>query len=249
MIGIRRKAAVSRGAQLRLVSSPDGHFLLDIQHDRILRLNSVGFEIWTLLATGASEPQIVHRLSQRYQVNEQTIAKDVRGMLERLDQLQISPANSTSAERMPTKPNDRQQPSYPWYGQPDVPKPEPRKVTVVWAVIGLFLFDVILRVFSLKVLCWCVKTCPIIRRSPDAATPAKICSAVEHATVWYPKQAVCFQRSAVTACLLRCYGITARMMIGLRPLPLQAHSWVEISDAVLNDWRPVSHFYHTATSY
>lgn len=250
MFGLGRKAG-SRctSSSLRLVSSADGHLLLDIEHDRILKLNSVGAEIWTLLAEGASEQQIVDQLSRRYRVNEQTIAKDVSALLVRLQQLAISPACSTAAERMAATAKDTGQLSYPWYGQPDVTKPLPRALTVIWAFVGLFFFDLILRLFSLKVLCWCVKTCPTIRRMFDASTPGKICSAVEQATVWYPKQAVCFQRSAVTTCLLRFYGVKARMMIGIRPLPLQAHSWVEISDAVVNDWRRVSQVYHTATSY
>lgn len=236
-------------ASLRLVSSADGHFLLDIEHDRILKLNSVGAEVWTLLGAGDSESEIVNKIARQYKVNEQTVANDVRGLLKQLDQLQISPVCSTAAERGPSKSNDSGQQSYPWYGECATPKPEPGLFSVISAFLGLLLFDLILRVFSLKKLCSCVEACPISRRSFDANTSGKVCSAVERATVWYPKQVVCFQRSAVTACLLRCYGIRARMMIGIRPLPLMAHSWVEISGAVVNDWRPVSQFYHSATSY
>lgn len=238
-----------RCANLRLVSSADGHFLLDIEHDRILKLNSVGAEVWRLLAAGDSESQVVGKISQQYQVNEHRVANDVQVLLKQFEQLQVSPAFSSLAERVPAKSRGTAQPSYPWYGQPNVTKPAPRTVTVIWAFIGLLAFDLILRLFSLKVLCRCVEVCPTSRGKFETDIPGKICSAVERATLWYPKQAVCFQRSAVTTCLLRFYGVAARMMIGIRPLPLQAHSWVEISDAVVNDWRPVSQFYHTATSY
>lgn len=242
-------APVSSNSNLRLVSSADGHLLLDIEHDRVLKLNSVGAEIWKSLAAGECESEVVKRLSGQYGVSEARIAADVRALMLRFEQFGISPTCSTSPERKPVKSKNSGQPSYPWYGQPMVQKPVPSVLAVSSAFFGLVLFALILRLFSLKFLCRCVDVCPVLSRKVDPNTSGKVCSAVEHATVWYPKQVVCFQRSAVTACLLRLYGLQARMMIGIRPLPLLLHSWVEISDGVVNDWRPVSQFYHTATSY
>lgn len=240
---------VSSNSSLRLVSSEDGHVLLDIEHDRVLKLNTVGAEVWQSLAAGECESEIVGRLSGKYQVDQTRVAADVRALLKKFEHLGVSVQSSSTAERVPTKSKERGEPSYPWYGGSTAEKPRPSPLSVMGALIGLLLFDIILRLFSLKTLCSCVEVCPVFDRRPDRSTCGKICNAVEQATVWYPKQAVCFQRSAVTACLLRFSGLRARMMIGIRPFPLLLHSWVELSDGVVNDWRPVSQFYHTATSY
>jgi hypothetical protein len=62
---------------------------------------------------------------------------------------------------------------------------------------------------------------------------------VTRAMTWYPKQAMCLQRSAVLACLLRANGIYAQMVIGCQKLPFLAHAWVEVDDQVVNDAKSV----------
>ncbi len=51
----------------------------------------------------------------------------------------------------------------------------------------------------------------------------------------YWKQALCLQRSAATACLLKRYGVPAQMVIGARQIPFKAHAWVEVDGRVVND--------------
>lgn len=67
----------------------------------------------------------------------------------------------------------------------------------------------------------------------DAAE--RICAAVDMACIWYPKEVLCLQRSAATACLLKRYGVPARMMIGAQQMPFKAHAWVEVCGRVVND--------------
>src|SRR5713226_7491312 len=55
----------------------------------------------------------------------------------------------------------------------------------------------------------------------DDGTIDQVCSAVDHACIWYWKQVLCLQRSAATACLLRRYGAKAQMVIAARPMPFQ----------------------------
>jgi len=62
-----------------------------------------------------------------------------------------------------------------------------------------------------------------------------VCSAINLACIWYPKEVLCLQRSAATACLLRRYGISAQMIIGVRQMPFRAHAWVEVTGQVVND--------------
>lgn len=68
---------------------------------------------------------------------------------------------------------------------------------------------------------------------PDAVE--KICSAVDMACIWYWKVALCLQRSAATACLLRRYGVGADLVIGAQQMPFKAHAWVEVDGRVVND--------------
>ena len=69
--------------------------------------------------------------------------------------------------------------------------------------------------------------------SPDITE--RICAAVDMACIWYWKEALCLQRSAATACLLKQYGVAAQMMIGAQQMPFKAHAWVEVDGRVVND--------------
>ena len=75
-----------------------------------------------------------------------------------------------------------------------------------------------------------------IRAEPSADKAAEqICSAVDLACIWYWKEALCLQRSATTACLLKKYGVPAQMVIGAQQMPFKAHAWVEVDGRVVND--------------
>jgi hypothetical protein len=68
---------------------------------------------------------------------------------------------------------------------------------------------------------------------PDAVE--RICAAVDMACIWYWKDVLCLHRSAVTACLLKRYGVPAQLVIGARQVPFKAHAWVEVDGTVVND--------------
>ena len=232
---------------LRLVVSEDGCVVLDIERDRILKLNSVGAEIWQLLSAGDTESEIVRKISHQYKVGGQRVSEDVRALIMKIEQFRLSPGNSIlTAQPEPRAPSDSQ-PSYPWYGktQEDDHSPKPKLELVITAFLGLAIFDLILFLSSLRSLCACVKAWPVSRQpSPPAPnTIGQICSSVQRACVWYPKQALCLQRSAVTTCLLRIYGIASQMVVGVRPLPFLAHAWVEVDNSIVNDWAGVKKLY------
>ena len=69
--------------------------------------------------------------------------------------------------------------------------------------------------------------------NPHAAE--RICAAVDMACIWYWKEVLCLQRSAVTACLLKRHGVPAQMVIGIQQIPFRAHAWVEVDGSVVND--------------
>jgi hypothetical protein len=72
---------------------------------------------------------------------------------------------------------------------------------------------------------------------PTSATgsPERICRAIDVLGIWYPTQVLCLQRSAATTCLLRKYGLPARLITGIHTLPFKAHAWVEVGGRVVND--------------
>jgi hypothetical protein len=80
-----------------------------------------------------------------------------------------------------------------------------------------------------------VRNYPVGKHTPPAATVERTCFAVDVACIWYWKEALCLQRSAATACLLKRYGVPAQMVIGAQQVPFKAHAWVEVDGRVVND--------------
>ena len=104
------------------------------------------------------------------------------------------------------------------------------------AFFGLVQFEVYLARKSFSLLYEKVRNYPLNNKvAPSPDTIERICTAVDMASIWYPKQVLCLQRSAVTTCLLRRYGIPATMVIAAKQMPFQAHAWVEADGRVVND--------------
>jgi hypothetical protein len=104
----------------------------------------------------------------------------------------------------------------------------------------------------MEAMCKAVHRWPVKQRTlkeDRSALIGKICTAVDSACVWYRRKALCLQRSAVTSCLLRKWGIAAEMVLASRVMPVMAHAWVEVSSAVVNDRPTVRKFYKTLARY
>jgi hypothetical protein len=234
-----------------VVTAKDGGVILDIQGDRLLKLNTTGAQIWELLQVGKPESQIVLTIATKYGIAEERVAKDVQALITRLAHLGLAPAASQLVDRASANDKEIEQASFPWYGHSGSEADEESELAYVFfALIGLVAFDFILCLFSLKALCFLVRAWPARSvKSRASCRVGSICKAVERACIWYPKKALCLQRSAVTACLLRNAGVPARMTIGVRPMPLRAHAWVEVDGCPVNDWPKVKTFYRTLVSY
>lgn len=235
---------------LHLTVNADGGVLLDIGGDRFLKLNPVGVEVWKFLAAGASEAQVVARIAEQYGVDPERVAADVHALLQKIVNLHLSPSSQQPVGQALAGDQTGGRSALPWYGDASRARPNSNIGTTFLAWVGLALFDLVLLVASLKVLCAGVRRWPIRRSHPtDPEISLRVCSAVERACVWYPRKAVCLQRSAVTTCLLRAQGLRARMTLGVRPMPFMAHAWVEVEGSVVNDWPNVKRFYGSLTSY
>ncbi len=106
---------------------------------------------------------------------------------------------------------------------------------VLKAYLKLIHFDLYLARGNFAALYNKVRNYPAGSQAPSAGVVEQICSAVDRACIWYWKEALCLQRSAATACLLKKYGVPAKMVIGAQQVPFKAHAWVEVDGRVVND--------------
>jgi len=106
---------------------------------------------------------------------------------------------------------------------------------VLKAYLKLIHFDLYLARGNFAALYNKVRVYPIAKKSPTPDAVERICHAVDMACIWYWKEALCLQRSAAAACLLKKYGVPAQMVIGAQQMPFKAHAWVEVDGRVVND--------------
>ncbi len=99
----------------------------------------------------------------------------------------------------------------------------------------LIYFDLYLARGNFSALYEKVRNYPVGKQALRSAAVEEICSAVDMACIWYWKEALCLQRSAATACLLREFGVPAQLVIGAQQMPFKAHAWVEVEGRVAND--------------
>jgi len=111
------------------------------------------------------------------------------------------------------------------------------------ALIGLLTYDALLLSRNFARMHKLVRGWRIAPGNPDPNVVERVCKAVNHACVWYPKGVLCLQRSAVTTCLLRSYGVSAQMVIGAQKLPFKAHAWTEVNGHAINERRDVQSVY------
>jgi hypothetical protein len=109
-----------------------------------------------------------------------------------------------------------------------------RFLSTSWA--SLLYFDVVLRFRGLPSLHEIVRNQQVCSfHGASAVSVSRLCYAVDLACVFYFKQVLCLQRSAVTTMLLRRHGWEAEMVIGAQVRPFKSHAWVELGREVVND--------------
>jgi hypothetical protein len=106
---------------------------------------------------------------------------------------------------------------------------------VLKAYLKLIHFDLYLARGNFAALYDKVRNYPVSVCTPEPDAIERINSAIDMACIWYWKEALCLQRSAATACLLKKYGVPAQMVIGAQHMPFKAHAWVEVDGRVVND--------------
>jgi hypothetical protein len=103
------------------------------------------------------------------------------------------------------------------------------------ALFLLLAYDILCALCRFQTIYSMVRGWKVNRKTDAQGMIDKVCKAVNYACVWYPKQALCMQRSFVTAYLLRKHGVTAQMVLGAQKLPFKAHAWVEVDGQAINE--------------
>ena len=114
---------------------------------------------------------------------------------------------------------------------------------VLKAYLKLIYFDFYLARGNFAALYDKVRSYRLGKKTAPADAIELICSAVDVACIWYWKEALCLQRSAATACLLRRHCVPAQMVIGAQQMPFKAHAWVEVGGRVVNDKPYIAEMY------
>jgi hypothetical protein len=242
-----------------MTANQDGAIVLDLggttekeNTGRLIKFDGIGAEIWKMLCAGKPEAEVVECILSEYNVDRQTVERDLTKLLSDTESLGLKPDAVFLVEPAHTMPEE-QIPFFPWYAQDgNAPRPTPSRIMVFSAFVGLCLFDFFLSAVSMEFMCKAVKRWPIkLRTSQEDRTAliGKICTAVDTACVWYRRKALCLQRSAVTSCMLKAWGIAAEMVLAARPMPVMAHAWVEVGSSVVNDRPTVRKFYQTLARY
>lgn len=111
------------------------------------------------------------------------------------------------------------------------------------AFLGLLAFDLFGFGRNFARLHRTVHNWPVAKKIARPDVTDRVSEAVNYACAWYPRHALCLQRSVVTACLLRSYGVPAQMVLGAQKLPFKAHAWVEVNGRAVNERKNVQEIY------
>jgi Transglutaminase-like superfamily len=114
---------------------------------------------------------------------------------------------------------------------------------ILQSFVGLAVFDVVVTVAGFTRVHAIARRFALARRR-SRHSDERIVQAVAEACVWYPKDALCLQRSWVASLLLRRNGIPAQIVIGCRPAPLTSHAWVEVNGRIVNDLPQYQKHFH-----
>jgi hypothetical protein len=111
------------------------------------------------------------------------------------------------------------------------------------ALFLLLAYDILSALCRFQTLYSMVRGWTIKSKTDGSGVIDRVCMAVNYACVWYPKQALCLQRSFATIYLLRKHGIAAQMVLGAQKLPFKAHAWVEVDGRAINERSNVQKIY------
>ncbi|HEY2974377.1 MAG TPA: lasso peptide biosynthesis B2 protein [Pyrinomonadaceae bacterium] len=124
------------------------------------------------------------------------------------------------------------------------------KIDVAISLLAFLAYDIALKLLGFSRLCRVIQGWPLMKRERlNEQRLKRIFAGIERARIWYPKQMMCMQHSAVITCLSRYWGLPALMAVGARKMPFKSHAWVEVGGTVINDTQKVKRFYRLFAYY
>lgn len=228
------------------VTDKDGTTILDIGRDRLYSVIGVGSLVWNRLAsspTGVTLQAIIEEVSAEFKdIPRDQIGLDVERLLAGFQKKGLLKTEEAGTGRFSQTIHNIACASFNFISHITIGLLLKLRFRALAALFGFAMINIMLKALSFGALCASVKGWPVSGAVAHSELQ-EICDAVDRATILYPKQAVCLQRSAITTCLLRHGGVEARMVIGCRKIPFKAHAWVEVDGQVVNDKESVQKTY------
>jgi hypothetical protein len=224
---------------VRDVQNQDGAVLLDLQQGICFSMTQVGAEIWQLLKEKQSVDAICDRLCAKYsETPREFIERDVSEFVLHLQALGLAARGPVPIVVPLPKILSRIQ------NLESVTTGVDKSGTLFWkALLGLVAFDLFGFANNFCRTYQFVRGWKVSGRAVDRDIVDRVCKAVNHACVWYPKRVLCLQRSTITTCLLRHSGVPAHVVLGAQKFPFKAHAWTEVDGVPVNERRDVQRLY------
>ena len=104
------------------------------------------------------------------------------------------------------------------------------------------LSSVGVRVFGISAAYWLTRRFPARKRRTELDV-ARLVSLIDGSVQLVHHASWCLSRSLALTLMMRLRGVPAHLVLGLRPIPLMGHAWVEVGGEVVNDDSRVLKFY------
>lgn len=240
MTGVEGDGRFEIAGHVRSAGGLEGAVLLDLRSGKYIALNPIAGRIWEGVERGETRAAIVARLEEEIEAPPGRLRQDVDAFVGQLL------AKGLIRERTGDAPQASAPEPRPVEASADVDgevavRFEPLCLLAAW--FGLVLADLVLGLSGFHRFHALLSRIPV--RGPErdsAALATALARVVDRAAAFYFKRAWCLQRSAVAMAVMRCYGVPAKLAIGVHRVPFQAHAWVELRGRVINDrpWLPQS---------
>lgn len=225
----------------------DGTTILHVERDKMYSVIGVGSLIWSKIkaqSAGVGDDIISASLAGEFQnIPRQQIERDVARTLRNFQTHGFVQTGESRRDGLAQTLRDQILNGFLWAARAATHLLLKLRLYTIAAFLGLAAINLILKLVSFRAFYQIVKRWPTSRSCVGFDATRLVREAVDRATVLYPKQAMCLQRSAVATCLLRSCGSPAEMVIGCRKIPFKSHAWAELFGQVVNDRPKVQELY------
>jgi hypothetical protein len=231
-------------ADVYSASDADGSTILHVRKGMLFSAIGLASDLWTKLLThpeGLDFAELNAHITANYpQVAKERIEQDLTKILEQLTQKELITESKGSKGKNYSEVSGL----HLSLSISRVVIANLLAIRLFWlaALFQLFFFDLTQALGGFGLVHQTVKEWPISKNQTPNATQ-KLSEALSRAARFYPKNALCVQRSATLTCLLRSSGVPAETLIACRKFPFKGHAWVEVAGEVISDKPKVQTFY------